>query len=216
MSMKRLWNAVSNILEFQIDSQKKFRILAEGLFLLVIVLLVVQFFQYRYINGLSNRVAMLEKSARSNRSAPVLNVGEQVPSISAKDIDGRSETISYKDASVPTVLFIISPRCGWCSKSLDGMKTLVEQKSKEYRFIGISLSEEGLKDYITEHKINFPVYTNVADDVMRTYKLGTTPQTIAISTEGKVLQSWRGAYVENQKTEVEKFFGIALPNISRG
>jgi hypothetical protein len=34
-----------------------------------------------------------------------------------------------------------------------------------------------------------------------------------ISTEGKVLQNWDGAYVGNQKSQVETFFHVSLPGL---
>jgi hypothetical protein len=34
-----------------------------------------------------------------------------------------------------------------------------------------------------------------------------------ISPEGKVLQDWAGAYVGDQKSEVEAFFHVSLPGL---
>jgi hypothetical protein len=55
---------------------------------------------------------------------------------------------------------------------------------------------------------------NPTDDVKLKYRLGGTPQTIVISTDGKVLQNWVGAYADKQQMEVEKFFGLTLPGLT--
>jgi hypothetical protein len=48
---------------------------------------------------------------------------------------------------------------------------------------------------------------------VKNYKLGSTPQTIVISPEAKVLQDWIGAYVGDQKSQVEAFFHVSLPGL---
>jgi hypothetical protein len=47
--------------------------------------------------------------------------------------------------------------------------------------------------------------------------MGSVPQTIVISPGGKILKNWVGAYGENLKPEVEKYFNVRLPRAeSRG
>ena len=44
--------------------------------------------------------------------------------------------------------------------------------------------------------------------------LGSTPQTIVVSPEGKVLKVWTGAYDDKLKSEIEDYFGTQLPGLS--
>lgn len=46
------------------------------------------------------------------------------------------------------------------------------------------------------------------------YGLGSTPQIIIVSPDGKVLQNWVGAYTGVEQAEVEKFFGVTLPRLT--
>ena len=55
--------------------------------------------------------------------------------------------------------------------------------------------------------------SGLSPETLKTYKLGSTPQTIVISPEGKVLQDWVGAYVGDQKSQVEAFFQVTLPGL---
>jgi hypothetical protein len=38
---------------------------------------------------------------------------------------------------------------------------LISHKRKEYRFIGISLAQEGIAEYIAIHKLDIPMYTGL-------------------------------------------------------
>jgi len=57
------------------------------------------------------------------------------------------------------------------------------------------------------------VYTDLSDDTKKAYKMGGTPQTIVVSSDGQVLQNWNGAYTGEQQKQVEEFFGITLPGL---
>lgn len=157
----------------------------------------------RYLTGMQNAL----------RAERELEVGTEVPPITARRLDGRSETITYADSNRPTVLYVFTPQCIWCARNLDNLKTLVDQKGDDYRFIGISLSKEGLEKYVADHQLTFPIYTDIPKKTGEAYKMGGTPQTVTISPQGKVLQNWLGAYAGDQKSQVEKYFDITLPGI---
>ena len=168
-----------------------------------VVLNVLLALKVRELTGMQNAMS-------ANRE---LKVGTVVPPITAKRLDGRSETITYVGSARPTVLYIFTPQCGWCTRNLDNLKTLIDQKGNEYRFIGISLSREELEKYIADHQLTFPVYTDIPQEVGEAYKMGGTPQTIVISTQGQVIQNWVGAYTGDQKSQINAYFNVSLPGI---
>jgi len=146
-------------------------------------------------------------------SERLLKIGLFVPPIAVKRIGGEVDVISYQGTNLPTVLYIFTPPCSWCARNMDNFKTLVEKESGQYRVLGISLTQEGLAEYVAKNDLKLPVYFGLSPDTLKTYKLGSTPQTIVISPEGKVLQDWLGAYVGNQKSQVEAFFHVSLPGL---
>src|SRR5712692_7588251 len=89
------------------------------------------------------------------------------------------------------------------------------QRGGRYRFIGVSLSQETLAEYVAKNDLKLPVYSGLSPETLKTYKLGSTPQTIVISPEGRVLQNWAGAYVGEQKAQVEAFFHVSLPGLRK-
>jgi len=146
-------------------------------------------------------------------SERLLKVGTTLPPIVAKRLGGQQEIISYQGASQATVLYIFTPPCAWCARNLDNLKTLLDKESAQYRVIGLSLSEEGLPEYVTKNGLKLPVYSGLSTEVKERYKLSGTPQTIVVSPDGRVLQNWMGAYVGDQKSQVEAFFHVSLPGL---
>jgi len=146
-------------------------------------------------------------------SGRMARVGTSVPPITANLLGGQHEVISYHDTKQATVLYIFTPPCIWCARNMDNLKTLLTREAGEYRFIGVSLSEQGLGEYVAKNDLKIPVYSGLSPETLKTYKLGSTPQTIVISPEGKVLRNWMGAYVGDQKSQVEAFFHVTLPGL---
>jgi len=147
------------------------------------------------------------------KAGRVLKIGTTVPAIALKRFGGKKEVISYQGIEQPTVLYIFTPPCTWCTRNMENFKTLLNAESTRYRFVGVSLAEQGLAEYVMKNELKVPVYSGLSPETLTTYKLGGTPQTIVISPEGRVLQDWVGAYVGNQKSEVEAFFHVSLPGI---
>jgi peroxiredoxin len=142
-----------------------------------------------------------------------LEAGTDVPPINAVDLRGQSRAIVYNNEARATVLYVFTPGCVWCARNMDNFKALVEKEGGQYRLIGLSLSEAGLTEYVAKNELKLPIYARLSPETLKTYKLGSTPQTIVISPEGKVLQDWAGAYVGDQKSQVEAFFHVSLPGL---
>jgi peroxiredoxin len=162
---------------------------------------------------LASKVRSFRQFRLAKASEQLLKAGTIVPPIAATRPDGKQQMISYQDSNQPTVLYIFTPPCSWCARNMNSFKTLADNKNAQYRFIGISLSEQGLADYVAKNDLKLPVYSGLSPETLNTYKLGGTPQTIVISPEGKVLKDWAGAYFGDQKSQIEAFFHVSLPGL---
>ena len=166
------------------------------------------------LNGVLARRVWSFTHLQSNRAADrLLKVGTTVAPIAAKRLDGQLDVISYQGAEQSTVLYVFTPPCSWCARNVDNLKALLDKEGSHYRFIGLSLSEQTLPEYIAKNDLKLPVYSTLSPETVKTYKLGSTPQTIVISPEGRVLADWAGAYVGDQKSQVEAFFHVRLPGL---
>lgn len=162
-----------------------------------------------------------QEAVLAKGEARQLKSGTTVPPLSLKRVDqggasaetAAAETIAYAGTTKPTVLYVLSPTCGWCAKNEGSIRLLIAEKGDEYRFIGVSLIEEGAASYATEHVLGAPLYAGITEEQKTAYKMGGTPQTIVISPKGAVVASWYGAYLGRQKEAIEEFFDVELPEI---
>jgi peroxiredoxin len=147
--------------------------------------------------------------------APLL-IGTAVSPLKAHSLDGREATISYKNGQQPLVIYVFTPQCPWCRRNLANLKTVLARNHDSYRFIALSLTDKDLEQYIADKQkqIDIPIFANPAEESRQEYRLGSTPQTIVVSPDGRVLQNWVGAYTGAGQIEIEKFFGVNLPGLS--
>jgi peroxiredoxin len=162
--------------------------------------------------GLAQRLRQFNRLGKGPDQ--VLKAGSGLAPFEAVDLNGQTHTVAYNQASKPTVLYVFTPTCSWCFRNMDNFKELVARTGTDYRFVGLSLSKEGLPEYVAAHGLTIPIYSGLSTETKKNYKLGGTPQTIVVSPEGKVLQDWVSAYSGDQKSQVEAFFHATLPGIT--
>ncbi len=172
------------------------------LLLVIVSVLIVVIFQQPH--SISKNVVAQSKAAA---------VGS-VPVIKARTLEDKEVLINYDSMKVPTVLYVFVPSCTWCAQNWDNVKTLAKNTGKTHRFLGLALSDYQLQDYVNNNKVNFPVYKQLSPEILTKLALGSVPQTIVISPQGKVLKNWTGAYSGAIQREVEAFFHVKLLGIS--
>jgi hypothetical protein len=118
---------------------------------------------------LAHKVRSLTHAQSARIADRLLKVGTTVPPITAKRLDGEQDAISYQSTNEATVLYVFTPSCVWCARNLDNLKTLLGQESSQYRFIGVSLSEQSLAEYVTKNEMKLPVYSGLSPDTLKTY-----------------------------------------------
>jgi hypothetical protein len=142
-----------------------------------------------------------------------LGIGDSVQPIIAHSLDGTPATITFSGHALPTILYVFSPQCVWCTRNFDNIKAIENGVKGKYRFIGLSMSTISLEEYITGNNLSFQVYKEPDPRSIIDFKLSGTPQTLVISQDGKIVKNWYGAYSGDQKMDVEKFFGTSLPGV---
>lgn len=142
-------------------------------------------------------------------------IGSHLPPLSVLDHNGRPVEVNYRDASGGTVLYVFRPYCTWCAKNAALITAISEQASDRFRFIGVSLTSEGLKEYLEETNQRLPeTFHSPARWVISSYKLGHTPQTLLIAADGQVVEQWTGAYSSENRSQIEQAMGVSIPAVS--
>lgn len=166
--------------------------------------------------SLSLNVFLAREVRRGSAPSPVaesIKVNTKLPCpLPVLDENGKATKLLF-GASRPTVLYVLSPECGWCKKNEANIKALVAGAGSRFRFVGLSTMSTGLKDYIAQGHAPFPVYA--VQSPQQAAKLGFTgtPETIVVGQGAKVEKAWMGAYMGDNEKQVERFFNAKLPGL---
>lgn len=176
-------------------------------FCLVGIMVLIVGLQARYIAMLQHQVEILSASGE-------LRAGAEMKRLTVSDLSGNPAALEFENAAKPTILYVFRPSCVWCERNAAALGVLTKALSGSHRFIGLSLAADGTAEFVNEHSMKFPVYTDIPDTAISLYKLGATPETILIDRHGKVVQSWRGAYVGATGSAIEEVLGVKVNGYS--
>jgi hypothetical protein len=146
-------------------------------------------------------------------SKGAVSIGSVVPRITVRDSQDGTELLDYAVSS-GTILYVFSPACAWCIRNVAAVQALATQTAARYRFVGLSLSDVGLSQFLVLNKPAFPVLQPRSLAELSAYHPGMTPETLVISKQRIVLADWRGAYTNATKDSIEEFFSVNLPQIN--
>jgi hypothetical protein len=147
---------------------------------------------------------------------PGIQAGARLPeSIPVVDLAGNATALTLRD-SRRTVLYVLSPSCGWCERNNANIRALAAARSSELRFVGLSLQKEKLREYVDAAGLGFPVFAlgSGEERLIGTLGLGSTPQTAVVSPAGVVEKVWGGALTAASQKEAEGFFRVTLPGLT--
>jgi peroxiredoxin len=139
-------------------------------------------------------------------------VGKTVPPLDAQRLKGPREQVDFVREKRATLLYVFTPKCGWCAKNLENLKTLIAGATTSHNVIALSMDPD-VGDYVQRVNLKIPIYVNPSQKMFEPYGLGPTPLTLVIGPGGKVIKSWVGAYSGEMKKDVESYFGVELPGL---
>ena len=164
--------------------------------------LAINIFQARYIY--KSQVS----DEMSNSRGPA-KPGTKLSPLEVADISGGLTRIEYKKRK-PTILYIFQPSCVWCKRNAQAVNLLSSRTTAKYDMVGLSLHDEGLSEFISQHRVGFPIYKATVNSNLDAYGFEATPETVVIAPDSSVIRSWNGAYLDANQAETEKFFGTSL------
>jgi peroxiredoxin len=141
-------------------------------------------------------------------------IGESIAPLVASDDLGHVVTYDFKAEPTPTIVYIFTPKCGWCARNLANIKSIAAQTPGRYQVLGLSLTDEGLKDYVSRSNITFPYLSDPAPNTIAALRFGGTPATFVIDSAGHLQKMWAGAYVGDEKLDVERSLAVTLPGVT--
>jgi hypothetical protein len=152
-------------------------------------------------------------SAANDTVNPTAAIGSFLETLDAHTTEGEPQTIRLT-AGKAAVIYIFSPECRWCERNLPNITYLAAKRNEEYDFIGLSLSRRSLDVYLKTHKLPFVVYAQPSAPAQKLMQIAGTPQTVVVSSNGRILHNWVGAYRDSIQHEVEAEFKVLLPGLT--
>jgi hypothetical protein len=151
---------------------------------------------------------------RARSAAITVKAGTRLPPIEAFSLDGNRVVISCPQSKKGTVLYVFSPECRWCEQNLPNILSLKSQVGDQYEFVAVSLSENGLREYIRNRGFPLTVLVRPTPASVSAYQLRSTPTTYLLSPDHVVVHGWVGAYTGITQHAIERAFGVQLPGLA--
>jgi len=152
----------------------------------------------------------------NSRNLGRLAVGSAIPPLSLRDSAGAVVTVEFEGVRGGTLLYVFSPSCGWCISNAKAETQLAKTLKGKYRVVGVSLSSEGLLDFVKRYQPEFDLYGAASTETAERLGLGTTPQLIVVGTDRRVKKVWTGAFSGRTKEGIEEYFATKLPTAVAG
>ncbi|MER2059448.1 MAG: TlpA disulfide reductase family protein [Niallia sp.] len=118
-----------------------------------------------------------------------LNIGDKAPNFTIKDLNGNKVQLSdYKGKSV--MINFWTTWCPPCKKEMLDIETFSKEKQDQWVVLAINVdggNEEGVRQFVQERKLTFPVLLDDKDVVANQYHILSIPTTYFLNKEGVII-----------------------------
>jgi peroxiredoxin len=123
-------------------------------------------------------------------------VGYMAPGFTLRDLRGKRESLAdYRGRVV--ILNMWATWCAPCRVEMPSMETLYRRyRSQGLAVLAVSLDKaapEGVKNFVEEHQLSFPVLLDPDGEAERLYSSYTIPMTYVIDKSGAIVAKVDGA-----------------------
>jgi peroxiredoxin len=142
--------------------------------------------------------------AESRRTINTLGPGDTVPSFIGRDIYGNTISIQFAPARPHTLLLWFSSSCSACEDNLSFWNELYQGYSADLvHFLGMGVGDSAeIQVVAADFDIKFPVVCANGPFYREAYRGNIYPQTLLISPEGVVCDTWVGSLRQEQKDSI--------------
>ncbi len=148
--------------------------------------------------------------ARAAEGPQLIKAGAPAPAFEAIGGAGEPVHLTFSSDIRDTLLYVYSPTCHWCERNKANIRAIVKSRP-DLRIVGVSLGK--LEADPMAAQMGFDTIVHPLARTMTAYGLGATPSTILVSHDGKVVQSWSGAYTGALGGAVSKVLAVNLPGL---
>jgi peroxiredoxin len=182
--------------------------------LLVFVLVAGAVSGYLFFRARSESLALPDEEAPAIESAappaprpkPVA-AGDRLPPIPLTSLDGKSVEFRLVDGDKRVLLYLFSPTCSICSKTIPAWKGLaVEAESRSVEVVGISMMDPApTTQYANQHQLPWNVYCVAGMDSIRALRVQSVPMTLVLEGSGDVAMAFKGELSSEQLESITDY-----------
>lgn len=134
----------------------------------------------------------------------VTEEGYNFSDLTIKTFDGQEEVVNLSDGKLKTLLLIFNTTCDYCVKQYPSWKEAIPNLDNDWRVLALTPEQdhETIKNHLHTHSLRNIKVGSVSQDDMRKARLGFTPMTLALGSNGEVKKVWPGLWKK----------GFELPN----
>ena len=128
-------------------------------------------------------------------------VGKTAPEISARDMDGKTQTLSSFKGKNNVVLVFWMPSCGHCRFELPQLKEYADKwgGKQNVKFLAVNIKDDkesidAARTFINNFDINFPVITDTGGKIGEKYGVFSVPTLLLVDKKGIIRQAFVGEF----------------------
>jgi hypothetical protein len=111
------------------------------------------------------------------------------------------------------VLYYFSAECGWCERNWANVEALRAETFGRVRVVGVAATA-AIPPYMTHPASPMEIVTGVDKETRDAYHFSATPYTVLVGGDGRIRQSWRGAWQGKSAASLSARFAVTLPGLS--
>jgi len=149
----------------------------------------------------------LESSESPAPRPKALAAGDRLPSIPLTSLDGEALEFRLGDGANPVLLYLFSPTCSICSKTIPAWKEIAAKaESRSIEVVGISMMERApTAQYINQHQLPWNVYCVAGMDSIRALRVQSVPMTLVLEGSGNVVMALNGQLSSEQMEAITDY-----------
>lgn len=157
---------------------------------------------------------LLSRELRATRPEPprAVEPGTVARTLTGHSVDGTAVSVAFVN-ELPTVLYYFSAECGWCERNWANVDALRAQTRGRFRVVGVAASAT-IPTYMAQGSSPMMIVTGVDQHIRDAYQFHATPSTVLVGTDGRIRDSWRGAWQRKSATSISALFAVTLPGLS--
>jgi len=121
-----------------------------------------------------------------------VEIGEQMPEFSLKNLNGEGEVSNASLAGKPYVVSIFATWCSPCRDELSALNEAVWKPLKDSgaQVVAVNYGDENdeiIRQFITRNRLDYPVLADMTGSLRKTLGVQMVPQTVVVGDDGKII-----------------------------